>query len=285
MPLAVVRSIREIRARLAVARPEGDLVGLVPTMGALHAGHLSLLKLARAESAVTAVSIFVNPLQFDREADLATYPRSLDRDLEMCASAGVDLVFAPSSGEIYPVPLDCTIHVGRVADHLCGRARPGHFNGVATVVTKLFQIVQPNRAYFGEKDAQQLAVIRRLVSDLNVPVDIISVPTVREADGLALSSRNQRLSANGRQAAPVLYQALVECRRRIAAGEKDASRIRDAGATIIGTRPEVTLEYLEVVEPEEMHPVPRIDDSVIVAGAVWIDAVRLIDNVFCVPPA
>ena len=285
MPLEVVDAIPRLRDRLKVDRDAAHTIGLVPTMGALHEGHLSLVARARAECTTVVVSLFVNPLQFDRSDDLAAYPRSLDADVRLCASAGVDLVFAPTVSEMYPTPLDCTVDVGRIADHLCGRTRPGHFRGVATVVMKLFQIAQPDRAYFGEKDAQQLAVIRRLVADLNVPVTIVPVATVREPDGLALSSRNRRLSPDDRRVAPVLYEALRDARQRIAAGDSDAARVRQMAADIIGQRQGVTLEYLEIVDPDEMQPVQVVNRPVVAAGAVWIGSTRLIDNVVCVPPA
>ncbi|PYR68778.1 MAG: pantoate--beta-alanine ligase [Acidobacteria bacterium] len=253
-------------------------------MGALHAGHKRLLDVARAENDLVIVSIFVNPLQFDRQDDLERYPRTLDADVALCSASGVDVVFAPSSLEMYPSPPVCVVDVGRVADHLCGRFRPGHFRGVATVVMKLFEITQPDRAYFGEKDAQQLAVIRHLVSDLNVPVEIVGVPTVREADGLALSSRNQRLQPGERRVATVLYEALKDAQARIAAGEREAARVTAAAREMIERQPAVKLEYLEIVDPLDMQPVARIDGPVVAAGAIWVGGVRLIDNVICVPP-
>ena len=253
-------------------------------MGALHAGHKRLIDLARAECDLVIVSIFVNPLQFDRPDDLEKYPRTLDADVELCSASGVDIVFAPSAAEMYPSPPVCVVDVGRVADHLCGRFRPGHFRGVATVVMKLFQITQPDRAYFGEKDAQQLAVVRHLVSDLNVPVEIVGVPTVREPDGLAISSRNQRLQPEERRVATVLYTALETARARVAAGERDAARVAAAARDVIERQPEVKLEYLEIVDQLDMQPVTRIDGPVVAAGAIWVGAVRLIDNVICVPP-
>jgi pantoate--beta-alanine ligase len=284
MPPDVIESIQRLRDRVAQARRAGKRIGLVPTMGALHAGHKRLIDVARAECDVVVVSIFVNPMQFDREDDLQKYPRTLEADLELCASLGVAVVFAPAVAEMYPAPLNCTVDVGRVADHLCGRHRPGHFRAVATVVMKLFQIAQPHRAYFGEKDAQQLAVIRHLVSDLNVPVEIGAVPTVREADGLALSSRNQRLAPEERRAAPVLYEALGIARQQIAAGATDVAQIRRTATRIVERRPEVRLEYLEIVDPTEMQPVERVERPVIAAGAIWVGSIRLIDNVLCVPP-
>jgi pantoate--beta-alanine ligase len=285
MPPEVISSIPRLRERVGGSRRPGRRVGLVPTMGALHAGHRCLMDLARGDCDLVVVSIFVNPLQFDREEDLHKYPRTLDADVEQCDSAGVDVVFAPTSADMYPRPLDCLIEVGHVAEHLCGRFRPGHFRGVATVVMKLLQITEPDRAYFGEKDAQQLAVIRRLVADLNVPVEIVGVPTVREADGLALSSRNRRLSPEDRRAAPVLFEALESLRRQIAGGATTVADVRGAAVTLIEQRPGVALEYLEVVDLEEMQPVTIIDRPVIGAGAIWVGATRLIDNVLCVPPS
>jgi len=283
----VITSIPRLRDRVAEARRAGGpgrAVGLVPTMGALHAGHTRLIDLARAQCDVVIVSIFVNPLQFDRPEDLEKYPRSLQTDVDLCAASGVDVVFAPSVAEMYPAPLECVVDVGRVAEHLCGRFRPGHFRGVATVVMKLFQIAQPDRAYFGEKDAQQLAVIRRMVGDLNVPVDVVGVPTVREPDGLALSSRNQRLRPDERRVATVLYAALNVVKSQVAAGVRDAARVRQAARDFVSKEPAVRLEYLEVVDPREMQPVEHIDGPVIAAGAIWVGATRLIDNVICVPP-
>ena len=182
-------------------------------MGALHAGHAALVDAARRECGVVVVSIFVNPLQFNSQDDLARYPRTLDADVELCRELGVDVVFAPSASEVYPEPPECSVDVGRLADHLCGKFRPGHFRGVATVVLKLFQMVQPHRAYFGEKDAQQLAIVTRLAADFNLPIEVVGVPTVREADGLAMSSRNRHLSAAERSLAPSLYRALEEARQ------------------------------------------------------------------------
>jgi pantoate--beta-alanine ligase len=194
-------------------------------MGALHAGHAALIDRARAECRTVVVSIFVNPLQFDRDDDLRRYPRALDVDLELCAAHGVDLVFAPSSAEVYPFPPVCTVDVARLADHLCGPHRPGHFRGVATVVLKLFQMAQPDRAYFGEKDAQQLAIVRRMVADFNVPVQIVGVPTVREVDGLAISSRNTHLTAEERALAPALYRALSLAAREAESGETSVKQL------------------------------------------------------------
>lgn len=282
----VITSIPRVRDRVAEARRSDGRtrVGLVPTMGALHAGHTRLIEAARAECDLVIVSIFVNPLQFDRPEDLEKYPRALQPDVDLCSALGVDVVFAPSVAEMYPEPPDCAIDVGRVAEHLCGKFRPGHFRGVATVVMKLFQIAQPDRAYFGEKDAQQLAVIRRMVADFNVPIEIVAVPTVREPDGLALSSRNQRLQPGERRAATVLYEALKVARTQVAEGVRDAACVRQAATQVVEREPAVRLEYLEVVDPREMQPVERIEGPVIAAGAIWVGGTRLIDNVICVPP-
>ena len=283
MPPEVIATIPQLRDRVRRARLAEHRVGFVPTMGALHAGHKRLMEVARRDCDVVIVSIFVNPLQFDRPDDLEQYPRTLENDVEICAVAGVDIVFAPSLSEMYPSEPVCAIEVGRIADHLCGRFRPGHFRGVATVVMKLFDIMQADRAYFGEKDAQQLAVVRRLVEDFNVPIEIVGVPTVREPDGLALSSRNRRLSADERRAAPVLYRALKAAEQLIGSGDRDVARVEAAARQVIAEERAVICEYLQIVEPREMQPVDRIDGPVIAAGAIWVGSTRLIDNVICVP--
>ena len=280
--MIVITAIAALREHLARRAPSAD-VAFVPTMGALHEGHGRLIDVARESGGVVVVSIFVNPLQFDREQDLRAYPRTLDADLAFCAERSVDVVFAPDAAEMYPQPLQCSVEVGRLADHLCGKHRPGHFRGVATVVMKLFQIVQPGRAYFGEKDAQQLAIIRRVVRDLDVPTTVVGVPTVREADGLAVSSRNRLLTTEGRRAAPALYEALREAERQIAAGVRDVAAITRAAVAHIPADPLLRLEYFEVVDPDEMQPVAEITGPVTVAAALWVGAVRLIDNVLYAP--
>ena len=284
MSAAVVESIAAVRAWTAAQRRADKGIAFVPTMGALHQGHARLIEQARKGGGSVAVSIFVNPLQFDRQEDLERYPRTLEADVRICNDLGVDLIFVPSGGEMYPAPPLCTVEVKRLTDRLCGPFRPGHFAGVATVVTKLFQIVQPDRAYFGEKDAQQLAIIRRLVADLNIPVEIVGVPTVREADGLALSSRNARLTREERQRAPVLYQALRVAERAIAAGETDARAVERAATALIPQDAALRLEYLEVVDPAELQPVQTIAGPVLVAAAMWVGSTRLIDNLLCVGP-
>ena len=248
-------------------------------MGALHAGHEKLIRTARKAADIVVVSIFVNPLQFGPNEDYAKYPRALPKDLEMCEWAGVDLVFAPPLEEMYPLPQLTFVEVTRISDHLCGASRPGHFRGVATVVLKLFNIVQPDRAWFGEKDMQQFAIIRRMATDLDLPIEIIGVPTVRESDGLALSSRNQYLSSAERRAAPVLYRALHEASRVICSGGRDTKKIREAAMIILSKEPLVRVEYLEIVDPMEMQPVSEVSIPVRIAGAIRIGNTRLIDNV------
>jgi pantoate--beta-alanine ligase len=277
-----ISTIADLRTTLAARRANG-LVGVVPTMGALHAGHASLITHARHECATVVVSIFVNPLQFDRPEDLQRYPRSLETDAALCESLGVDLVFAPSVEEMYPKQPECSVSVGRLADHLCGRFRPGHFAGVATVVLKLFEIVQADRAYFGEKDAQQLAIVRRLAFDFNLPVRVVGVPTVRESDGLALSSRNQRLDAAERALAPTLYRALHRVRGDVAAGVTDVSELKRSGTAEIPVDHRLKLEYLEIVDPDDFQPVQQVGRTVVAAGALWVGSTRLIDNLTCAP--
>jgi pantoate--beta-alanine ligase len=275
MYVRAVHTVREVREFL-----EGKKnVGLVPTMGALHAGHEKLLQTARPQCDVLAVSLFVNPLQFGPKEDYGRYPRTWEQDLEMCGRNGVDVIFAPSVEEMYPMPQLTSVDVARLTDRLCGEFRPGHFRGVATVVLKLLNIIQPKLAFFGEKDMQQLTVIRRMVADLNVPVTIVGVPTVREPDGLALSSRNKYLNAEERLAAPALYRALTEAANRIRAGESDMKRVRDTALEILKSSSLIRVEYFEVVDPDELQPIDVIRGSVRIAAAIWIGKTRLIDNV------
>ena len=252
-------------------------------MGALHAGHGRLIETAGRQSDCVVVSIFVNPIQFDRSDDYTRYPRTLPSDLEFCAARRVDIVFAPTAGDMYPGVQRAFVEVEEVSDHLCGQFRPGHFRGVATVVLKLFNIVQPDRAYFGEKDAQQVAVIRQLVKDLNVPVEIVEVPTVRELDGLALSSRNAHLTVEERSIAPTLYRALQAAAGLILTGATCADAIKKEALRVFDMHPEVRVEYLEIADAADMLPVEHIAGPVRVAGAVWIGKTRLIDNIHCAP--
>jgi pantoate--beta-alanine ligase len=276
--MQVIANVAELRERLKAVRAGGSSIGFVPTMGALHAGHAALLKRARSENDFIVASIFVNPLQFDRKADLETYPRTMAEDLETCAACGTDLIFAPGVAELYPAEQLTFVDVPALSENLCGASRPGHFRGVATVVLKLLNIVQADRAYFGEKDAQQLAVIRRMVQDLNVPVEVVPVATVREADGLALSSRNKHLTAAQRENAPVLARAMRTVLELFGAGERSVAEVTARVLPMFAEVPECRLEYFEVVDPATLRPVDRAQNSVLVIGAMWMGTTRLIDN-------
>jgi pantoate--beta-alanine ligase len=275
----VLSKISDVRSMMAGCRRGGRTTGLVPTMGALHAGHGALMERARRDADAVIVSVFVNPIQFDRPDDYEKYTLNFQADLEFCAARGVDFVFAPDAQEMYPSPQLTFVEVSRVSERLCGEFRPGHFRGVATVVAKLFNIIPADAVYFGEKDAQQLAVIRRMVTDLNIPIAIVAVPTVREADGLALSSRNQRLTVEERRVAPLLYQALETARGKIASGCSEAAEIREAGLALLRKESQIRVEYFEIVDEEEMQPVKHVSGPVRVAAAVWLGSTRLIDNV------
>jgi pantoate--beta-alanine ligase len=277
--MRTVRTVSELRAAVAHARGNGAApVGLVPTMGALHQGHLALVRAAREENGFVVVSLFVNPKQFDEDSDLAAYPRDEHRDATAAAMAGADLLFAPPPEVVYPPGFATTVSVAGVTAPLEGAERGrGHFDGVATVVTKLLNMVGPDAAYFGQKDAQQLAVIRRLVADLDMPVRIEAVPTVRDHDGLALSSRNVHLRGGDRERAVALHRALHAAEDAIAGGERDAPAIRTAALaamTDFGVEP----EYLELVSPETFEPVTTVNGRVLVAVAARVGGTRLIDN-------
>jgi pantoate--beta-alanine ligase len=278
--LRVVRTRADLRAALADApRP----VGLVPTMGWLHAGHVSLVERARSESATVVMSIFVNPTQFGEAADFERYPRNEARDLERADAAGVDLVFAPSVDEVYPPGFDTTVSVGAIAGPLEGAARPGHFDGVATVVAILFALVGAERAYFGLKDYQQVRVIRRMALDLALPTTVVPCATVREPDGLAMSSRNARLTPEGRSAAPVLRRALLAGADAIRAGEADAEVVRGVIRDILATEPAATTDYVSVADADTLAELDAIPGDALLSLAVRIDGVRLIDNERVVP--
>lgn len=283
MSTELVQTIADVRHRLEPFHSSHQVIGLVPTMGALHAGHQSLIQQARKETDCLVVSIFVNPLQFGPKEDYTRYPRRPEADLDFCRRLDVDLIFAPEVEEMYPTPSLTSVDVARITDPLCGPFRPGHFSGVATVVAKLFHIIQPQRAYFGEKDAQQLSVIKRMVSDLNLAVIVVAVPTVRESDGLAVSSRNQYLSPDERRSAPILYRALQAAQQAIAEGVLDCGEARKRGLAVLEQDQSVKVEYLEIVDPEEMQPLERITGPVRVAGAIRIGTIRLIDNLLTAP--
>jgi pantoate--beta-alanine ligase len=274
----VVERIAELRVLLDGERAEGRRVGFVPTMGYLHEGHGSLMRTARAESDVVLVSIFVNPLQFGPKEDFATYPRDLDRDLALCEAQGVDVVFHPSVDEMYPEPTKVTVTAGEIGTILEGRTRPGHFDGVATVVSKLFNIAGPCRAYFGEKDAQQLVVIKRLARSLDFPVEVIGCTTVREPDGLAMSSRNIYLNDDERRAATVLKRALDNGARMIGDGERSGVKVQEAMRATIQAEPLAELDYAVCVDPENLLETAEVDGPVLLAVAARIGKARLIDN-------
>jgi pantoate--beta-alanine ligase len=278
-------TVAEIRRQIASARRGGASIGFVPTMGALHAGHGALMERARRECDYVAASIFVNPIQFDRVEDYQAYLIDLPRDVEFCGNRGVDVVFAPTPETMYPGEQRTFVDVVGLSETLCGAFRPGHFRGVATVVAKLFNIVAPDRAYFGEKDAQQLAIIQHMVADLNLPIEIVPVPIVREPDGLALSSRNRRLSPDERREAPALFQALQQAAERVSQGCECSADVRRSAFERLADAPGIRVEYLEVVDPETMLPVDRIAGPVRIAAAVWLGKTRLIDNIFCLFPA
>ena len=254
---------------------------LVPTMGALHRGHAQLIRIAReaaGEQGEVAVSIFVNPMQFAPGGDYEKYPRPEADDDAFCRSAGVDILFRPSADEMYAKDFSVSVEETSLANTLCGRSRPGHFRGVCTIVTKLFNLLSPDAAVFGEKDFQQLAVIRRMVRDLNFPVEIIGAPTVREADGLACSSRNQYLSAAEREQAPLLQQALQEARALVARGERSTDAILAAARDVIAAKPLARIDYLEIVDAETLEPMAAIGPSSLIAVAAFFGQTRLIDN-------
>lgn len=276
--MRLIRTIPELREILAEERRAGS-IGLVPTMGYLHRGHLSLVEASRAQNRFTVMSIFVNPTQFGPGEDFARYPRDLERDRAMAEAAGVDLLFHPDAAEMYPAGYRTYVTVEGLSERLCGRFRPGHFRGVATVVSKLFHLVQPQRAYFGQKDAQQVAVLRKMVRDLDFGIEIVVCPTVREADGLALSSRNVYLSPAERQAATVLSRALFWARDRVQEGEREGAALLAGMRRMLEAEPLCRLEYLEIVDAENLEPLAHLGGDVLIALAARFGNTRLIDNV------
>ncbi len=277
--MKVVRTIKDLRRKLADARHQGKSIGFVPTMGAFHNGHVSLMRRSVKENDTTVVSLFVNPLQFGPREDLARYPRNLKRDRAMAAEAGVDLLFSPSVEEMYPVPLSVFVQVGKMGDIFCGASRPGHFQGVATVVLKLLNIVQPRVMYLGQKDAQQVAVIKKMILDLSIPVEISVCPTLREDDGLAMSSRNIYLSSTERAEAVLLYKALRAGAEEIASGERDGGKIISKIKKLILEGRRASIDYVSIVELAGFSPVRRISQDVLIVVAVKFGTTRLIDNV------
>jgi len=282
--MRVVRTIADLRALLRPLREEGKRIGFVPTMGFLHEGHGALIRQSAARCDATVVSIFVNPTQFGPSEDLASYPRDLERDQNLCLEAGATVLFLPEVAEIYPTGFQTHIEPGRLAEPLCGRFRPGHFRGVATVVAKLFNIVQPDLAFFGQKDFQQTVVVRRMARDLNLPVDVVVVPTIREADGLALSSRNTYLDEDARRRALCLSEGLLAAKAAFEGGERDGAKLLGlARGPLAGVD---SVQYLELVDAQTLEPIQgSVDRTVALCVAAYVGSTRLIDNVVLAPSA
>ena len=282
--MRIVRTIADLRALLRPLRAEGKRIGFVPTMGFLHEGHGTLIRQSAARCDATVVSIFVNPTQFGPSEDLASYPRDLERDQNLCLEAEASVLFLPEVAEIYPTGFQTHIEPGRLAEPLCGRFRPGHFRGVATVVAKLFNIVQPDLAFFGQKDFQQTVVIRRMARDLNLPVDVVVVPTIREADGLALSSRNTYLDDDARRRALCLSEGLLAAKAAFDEGQRDPAQLMAiARKPLAGVD---SIQYLELVDTQNLEPLQgHVDRSAALCVAAYVGSTRLIDNVLLTPPA
>jgi pantoate--beta-alanine ligase len=275
----ICKTVKEMHAAARDVRRQGKRIGFVPTMGALHEGHLSLVRAAKAQSDVVVVSIFVNPTQFGPNEDLSRYPRPFERDRELLEKEGVDFLFAPAVEEMYPAGAITYVTVEGLSEKLCGKSRPGHFRGVTTVVAKLFHIVDPDQAFFGQKDAAQAAIIRRMVRDLRMPVEIVVCPIVRETDGLAMSSRNTYLDPSQRKQALVLSRALSRVREVFDKGERNSMRLIEPGKQVFAAEPSVRLDYLEIVDPDTLEPLDTIRRNALVAVAAFVGTTRLIDNI------
>ncbi len=282
--MRVYHTLDEMRATTRQARHDGRRIGLVPTMGALHEGHLSLVRACRAACDFTVVSLFVNPLQFGPNEDLARYPRPFDRDRQLLEAENVEALFAPTPEEMYPPGRVTWVEVAGLSEKLDGRSRPGHFRGVTTVVAKLFHLVAPDLAFFGQKDAAQVAIIRKMVRDLDFGLEVRVCPIVREPDGLALSSRNQYLSPAERQQATVLHRALLHVQALAAGGARRSSLLEDAGRSVLAQAPAARLDYFAIVDPDTLDPIAFLDQTALVAVAAWFGATRLIDNLLLAPP-
>ena len=276
--MRVIETVAEMKNACRAVTRSGKSLGLVPTMGALHEGHLSLVRASRAQCDVTAVSIFVNPLQFGPTEDLDKYPRTLERDEAMLREQGVEFVFEPTVAQMYPPGAQTFVDVSDLSSKLDGGSRPGHFRGVATVVCKLFEVVRPDRAYFGQKDGAQVALLRKMVRDLDMDVEMVVCPIVRETDGLAMSSRNVYLSAEQRKQALVLSRSLQTVRAAVDAGETSAAKLMEIGSGVIASEPAATLDYFAIVDRDTLEPVARVSAGTLVAIAAWVGKTRLIDN-------
>jgi len=277
--MKVAKTIESVRNLVKAARSKGKIIGFVPTMGALHIGHISLIEAAAKKCDFVVVSIFVNPTQFGPGEDFEKYPRPLKADLEICRKAGVDVVFAPSPQQMYPGENLTWVNVEKLTERLCGRFRPGHFGGVTTVCAKLFNIVAPDIAFFGQKDAQQAIVIKRMVTDLNMPLEIVVCPTVRQADGLAVSSRNQYLTRQQKKNAPLIYKSLQKCQKLIEDGVADSKTIINQMRKILQQAPSIKIEYISIVDADTLQELKKITGKVLTAVAVKIGSTRLIDNI------
>ncbi|CUU35728.1 pantothenate synthetase [Armatimonadetes bacterium DC] len=283
--MQILKTIAEVRQWVQECRRAGEAIHFVPTMGYFHEGHLSLMRRAKADGGRVIVSLFVNPLQFGPQEDFERYPRDFERDRAMAESVGVDAMFVPEASEMYPPDFQTQVRVQRLSQPLCGRSRPGHFEGVATVVLKLFHIVTPDRAYFGEKDYQQLRIIQQLVRDLNLTVEIVPCPIVREPDGLAMSSRNVYLTPEERAAATVLYRSLQWAQEQVAQGMRDAHVLREQVQAQIAASPYARIDYVEIVDAETLEPLEVIDRPARIAVAAYFGKARLIDNMALNPPS
>ena len=277
--MKIITSPKEMQVYVKRARADEKTVGLVPTMGDFHEGHLSLMRRARAENDIVVTSIFVNPTQFGPKEDYDAYPRNLENDSKTAEKIGVDVIFAPSVKDMYPQGYATFVNVERITEKMCGTSRPGHFKGVATVVTKLFNIIPAHKAYFGQKDAQQCVVIRRMSEDLNFDIEIVILPTVRESDGLAMSSRNKYLSDEERKSALILFKSLSMAKELIRSGELNSEKIRQKMLDIINAEPLARVDYISIVDAETLEDLNEIKDNTLIALAVFIGKTRLIDNI------
>ena len=277
--MKVIKKSKELQTLIEREKKKGKIIGLVPTMGYLHSGHISLIKRAKKDCGIVVVSIYVNPTQFGPGEDYQRYPRDLERDKKLAKEAGTDILFVPSDEEIYPDSFHTYIQVEELSGRLCGVSRQIHFRGVATIVAKLFNIVKPTKAYFGWKDAQQLIILKKMVKDLNMDVEVVGLPTVREKDGLAISSRNKYLSKQERKIAPILYQALVKAKKMVNSGENNSARVLQQAKDLIKKKKGVKIDYLKAINLIDLKDAKKIKKNTLIAIAAWIGKTRLIDNV------